>query len=61
VFGRVGGGISVSASEVAMCTHGGMEPGMCGSLSSFAVGEAESWTVDESDARCAISGIVALA
>lgn len=60
MFGRTGGGTSALSFEEAMCTHGGIEEGICGSRSSSsaaAAGELERWTVEDSDSRCAISGM----
>jgi hypothetical protein len=59
VLGRTGGGIRVSSSAEEMCTHGGMEPGTCGSRSSASssamaaeerrmllfIGDALRWTI----------------
>jgi len=65
VFGRTGGGISVSSSEEDMCTHGGMEPGMCGSRSvssSSTAAAADEWRMlllGSDSLRWAISGMAA--
>jgi hypothetical protein len=51
----------VSSSEEDMCTHGGIEPGMCGSRSvSSSSTAADEWRMlllGGDSLRCAISGI----
>jgi len=54
----------VSSSEEDMCTHGGMEPGMCGSrsVSSSSTAAADEWRMlllGSDSLRWAISGMAA--